>query len=222
MSTCINWISCIFIAKQSRIRGDEYSKSEKVFAEKFPYPEQNVIANKCEWFFKDTTDNWVKYGQSSHRRDESYVVTALSKQFEDNFFQYPRDLFHIGSKKQKYAVDFKKMVQMNTYYKTERNICRKIDFSSLEYFQAYVKFYWYFLDENHHWILYGNTNGNVSANHVTQPTDYIESEFNRNPRQVLIISSAINSYSIDFSSMTQTNLATYVKRHVCRIQFNPN
>ena len=200
----------------------QYFRREKGYKETVSPNEQYVIANECEWFVQDSKDNWIKYGQASPRRNESFVVSVHSRHLEENYFQCPRDLFHTESKSQKYTIDFIRMVQTNSYQKTERKICRKINFSSLQYLPLNSKFYWYFLDENNYWIMFGTINGNIAESHRTQSSDYIELEFNRNPRKIISVSSKVNSYSINFEVMKQTNLATNVIRPICRMQFNSN
>lgn len=219
--TWINRIPDLLKNKQI-VQAAEILKPTKAFADKCSQTEETVLANKCEWFFKDSVGNWIKYGRTSSRRSGSYAAPVLSEQLEENFFLNPRDLLHIESQSQKYTIDFINMIQTNSFYKTKRNMLRKIDFSSLEYLPVYEKFNWYYLDENNHWILYGNTNGNIAESHTTQSSNYIESEFNKNPRQNLTICSKVNTYLIDFCAMTQKNVKSNVTRPVCRVQFSPN
>ncbi|XP_018017870.1 protein mono-ADP-ribosyltransferase PARP11-like [Hyalella azteca] len=78
---------------------------------------------------------------------------------------------------------------------------------------------WQFRDENGYWIDYGNvSSGNDLDCRVTASSVTIEREFAKNPNSKIQISSLEHNYTLDFTTMKQTNLKTQVTRDVRRVK----
>ena len=176
-----------------------------------------------EWYFKDEHDQWIKYGQSNTSGQVNLVSKTSSNDIEAHFNDAPTKCMTIESSKHKYLLDFVKMTQTNEQTRVERAICRKAKNSSnlqqnvsLDWNVSAI-YEWFFKDENNTWIKYGENNKQVGGDHATSTTsDDIEKHFCQNPNVPLDLKSTKNSYTIDFTKMTQTNKTTNVVRQICR------
>ncbi|XP_038150108.1 uncharacterized protein LOC119789338 isoform X1 [Cyprinodon tularosa] len=72
---------------------------------------------------------------------------------------------------------------------------------------------WYFRDDNL-WREYGSQSSNMSSSSISSKD--IETHFTQNPQGVLQFSVGQITYSLDFSTMTQTNQTTGLRRNVRR------
>uniref|UniRef100_A0A3P9MXK3 Uncharacterized LOC103459200 n=1 Tax=Poecilia reticulata TaxID=8081 RepID=A0A3P9MXK3_POERE len=72
---------------------------------------------------------------------------------------------------------------------------------------------WYFRDDSL-WCEYGSQSSNMSSSSITSKD--IETHFTQNPQGVIQFSVGSTGYSLDFSTMTQTNVATGLRRNVRR------
>uniref|UniRef100_A0A8C2BIP8 WWE domain-containing protein n=1 Tax=Cyprinus carpio TaxID=7962 RepID=A0A8C2BIP8_CYPCA len=72
---------------------------------------------------------------------------------------------------------------------------------------------WYYKD-NHRWCEYGSHGSGRRSSSVR--SDFIEQQYNRNPRGSVQFTVGSMTYKVDFTAMTQTNLSTYMLRKVRR------
>ncbi|XP_042885867.1 protein mono-ADP-ribosyltransferase PARP12-like isoform X2 [Penaeus japonicus] len=76
---------------------------------------------------------------------------------------------------------------------------------------------WYFLDKNKKWVMYGKVDTAGEKNLVSSVTsDDIEKHYLQSQGSPLTFKNASFTYTLNFSSMTQTNEQTKVSREVCR------
>ncbi|XP_042889403.1 protein mono-ADP-ribosyltransferase PARP12-like [Penaeus japonicus] len=76
---------------------------------------------------------------------------------------------------------------------------------------------WYFLDKNKKWVMYGKVDTAGEKNLVSSVTsDDIEKHYLQSQGSPLTFRNAKFTYTLNFSSMTQTNEQTKVSREVCR------
>ncbi|RXN05149.1 poly [ADP-ribose] polymerase 12-like isoform X1 [Labeo rohita] len=72
---------------------------------------------------------------------------------------------------------------------------------------------WYYKD-NYRWCEYGSQGSGGMSSSIT--SDFIEQQYNINPRGSVQFTVGNMTYKVDFSAMTQTNLSTYMLRKVRR------
>ncbi|XP_016342676.1 zinc finger CCCH-type antiviral protein 1-like [Sinocyclocheilus anshuiensis] len=72
---------------------------------------------------------------------------------------------------------------------------------------------WYYKD-NHQWCEYGSQGSGGRSSSIR--SDFIEQQYNRNPRGSVQFTVGSTTYKLDFTAMTQTNLSTYMLRKVRR------
>ncbi|KAK9976119.1 hypothetical protein ABG768_021325 [Culter alburnus] len=72
---------------------------------------------------------------------------------------------------------------------------------------------WYYKD-NHRWCEYGSQGFGGRASSIG--SDFIEQQYNSNPRGSVQFTAGSMTYSVDFNAMTQMNLSTYMSRKVRR------
>ncbi|KAF2356998.1 WWE domain [Trinorchestia longiramus] len=222
------------------LKGDE-----KRFKIRHLTTESRVLNNdgfstKYEWFFKDEKSRWILYGQSVGQPKQSKKKGGISLQTtsssDDIEYQVAVNnlkVWSIQSAYNKYELNFVNMTQTNQQTNVTRAIRRRpvaatnisgsgspSDYTTSPMSDdcAVKKYKWQFLDESNKWIDYGSVScRNDPSCVVTTTSSDIEKEFAKNPQGNFRIQSARNQYTVDFSSMTQTNLTTNVTRNIQRV-----
>ncbi|NXA70523.1 PAR12 polymerase, partial [Mohoua ochrocephala] len=88
-----------------------------------------LLTTQWIWYWKNNQDKWIEYGE----QEEGNSTTSPSSVIIENLYQADPDAivpFQAGQ--HKYELNFKEMTQTNTFYKTQRQICRRPKFVSSE------------------------------------------------------------------------------------------
>ncbi|XP_047737928.1 protein mono-ADP-ribosyltransferase PARP11-like [Hyalella azteca] len=185
---------------------------------------------RYKWQFMDEHKKWINYGQVSSGNDPACVVAATSADIEKEFAKNPKSVIQIQSQSHQYQLDFSTMKQTNLQTQVSRDVRRIVEkpsrnFSALNLIDQEEsddefpsnEYEWFFCDENNQWIKYGQISSGNDTNCVpTQGSDDIEKHYKTKPGQVMTIKSRQQTYVLDLTTMTQTNVRTRVQRPMRR------
>ncbi|NXI83756.1 PAR12 polymerase, partial [Rhipidura dahli] len=95
-----------------------------------------LLTTQWIWYWKNNENKWIEYGEE----EEGNSMTSPSSAVIENLYQANPDAvvpFQAGH--HQYELNFKEMIQTNTAFKTQRQVCRRPKFVSSEDVQKIKK-----------------------------------------------------------------------------------
>ncbi|XP_063785326.1 protein mono-ADP-ribosyltransferase PARP12-like isoform X2 [Pseudophryne corroboree] len=92
-------------------------------------PPHFILTTDWRWYWRDEYNMWIEYGQET---DDHKTSTITSRDIENVFMSDKKTNIQFKAGKQDYVLSLKEMVQRNTRYGTEREVCRRPKFLSAE------------------------------------------------------------------------------------------
>ncbi|NXA77855.1 PAR12 polymerase, partial [Thryothorus ludovicianus] len=88
-----------------------------------------VLTTQWVWYWKNNQGKWIEYGE----QEEGSNATAPSSAIIENLYQAdPCAVVPFQAGQFQYELNFKEMIQTNTTFKTQRQVCRRPKFVSSE------------------------------------------------------------------------------------------
>ncbi|XP_069094409.1 protein mono-ADP-ribosyltransferase PARP12-like [Pleurodeles waltl] len=165
------------------------------------------------WFCR-LDGHWWAYGEKDSKGKCSSVdSSAIERQYQHN----PKSTFQFTVDGTSYQIDFKEMKQTNLKNGTHRKVRRRPLFAGVKPDSASVPLHklsisgkpvWQFLGDKGQWHSF-KQQGQGSS-------DHLESEYQKTHHGLITYKIGKQDYQLDFTAMTQTNLATGKSRRVQR------
>ncbi|KAM4036583.1 protein mono-ADP-ribosyltransferase PARP12-like [Anomaloglossus baeobatrachus] len=93
-------------------------------------PPHFILTTDWLWYWRDEYSTWVEYGKETDRHSSSSTIT--SNDLENVFLSDASANIQFKAGKQSYVLSFREMLQRNTQFGTERQVCRRPRFVSAE------------------------------------------------------------------------------------------
>ncbi|NXE40178.1 PAR12 polymerase, partial [Ptilorrhoa leucosticta] len=88
-----------------------------------------VLTTQWIWYWKNNQDKWIEYGQ----QEEGNSMTSPPSAVIEKLYQAdPGAIVPFQAGQHQYELSFKDMIQTNTVFKTQRQVCRRPKFVSAE------------------------------------------------------------------------------------------
>ncbi|XP_026581517.1 poly [ADP-ribose] polymerase 12-like [Pseudonaja textilis] len=92
-------------------------------------PPHYILTTDWIWYWKDEYNQWKEYGKQD---DDHVAATVTSFDLEKAYQSEAFTTIKFSAGTQNYEIDFKDMKQKNLKYQTERSVCRRPKFVSME------------------------------------------------------------------------------------------
>ncbi|XP_043943426.1 uncharacterized protein LOC122815197 isoform X2 [Protopterus annectens] len=205
-AVCIDFINM-------RVRG----KTLKVQRKTFPSKDGG---DAWLWYFH-ADSNWKQYdAKDSKGKSISITSAAIERKYQEN----KRGSYQFTISQNSYKISFREMVQINLQSGTKRKVRRRPAFTlpktdgngisdNFQLLNVSGKHIWQFKGSHGDWHEFKK--GTRESCSVS--SDNIEASYTQNPQGSIQFSAGSKQFQLDFSTMTQTNLATKRTRKVRRL-----
>ncbi|CAH2276494.1 zinc finger CCCH-type antiviral 1-like [Pelobates cultripes] len=92
-------------------------------------PDEFVLTTEWLWYWKDELGTWIQYGKSNAKQ---VSATMTSGDLENIYLSDSNATIPFLAGQQQYEIDFKLMTQRNMVYRTQREVCRRPKFLSID------------------------------------------------------------------------------------------